>query len=383
MDLRATEPLELLVVQPTSFCNLDCRYCYVPDRDDRRVAARRMLERLRDLLRASSRLPRDRPLEILWHAGEPLAAGLSFYHMADEIFADLPADVAITRTFQTNATLITADWCRYFTSVDARVGVSIDGPRVVHDANRTYRNGRGSFEATMRGVRLLRDHGIALNALMVLTEDGLSRAEAIYDFLCEEQITNVGFNVEETEGVHARSRLSRSPEARQLFARFMRTFIDLNGRDGNRIVVRELRAALHYLARRSADPNFIPDEAESRIGRILTISRDGDIFSFSPELASGVDADPKRFSLGNVLEIGSIDEALQGETARRMQAEIDEGRRLCRSTCRYFAVCGSGSPANKFYENGTFASTETIKCVLHTQAMMDLLLDLAGERTRR
>ena len=159
----------------------------------------------------------------------------------------------MTRTFQTNATFVGPEWCQYFVETDARVGVSIDGPQDIHDANRKLRSGKGSFEGVMRGVGQFRGHKIELNGLAVLTPASLKEPKAIFEFLVQEGFANVGFNVEETEGEHTQSGLARRPETRDLYMRFMESFIKLNMSHRNPLIVREAKAVIYHLMMRSAD----------------------------------------------------------------------------------------------------------------------------------
>lgn len=371
----------LLVLQPTSFCNLDCRYCYVPDRSLKARMQVSTLQRVCLTLAKSRRFSRQKSLEVLWHAGEPLTAGIDFYVEASEAFQRNLPGIRIQQTFQTNATLINEDWCAYFLRTGALVGISLDGPQPIHDRHRKTRPGGGSFDLTMRGLEMLRRHRIQLNVLSVLNVDSLQQPRQMYEFFLSKGIRNVGFNIEETEGENLNSGLNiESPDdLRQLYLSFMQEFLERNFRDGAPIRLREFRAMTQNLIRRRSDPNFRPDEAQHHVGAIVTISRDGDVFSWSPELASGVKGDVLRFSVGNVHNVSSLDELLDGEEASVIQAEIDAGISQCRISCEYFGICGGGIPANKYYENGTFDSTETSRCRLQTQALADLLLKMAAK----
>jgi len=80
---------------------------------------------------------------------------------------------------------------------------------------------------------------------------------------------------------------------------------------------------------------------------------------------------PDTIILGNIGEVGSIDELLESDRARTIQAEIDRCIAMCRTECEYFGICGGGSPGNKFYEHGTFAATETLKCALHPRELVE------------
>jgi uncharacterized protein len=274
---------------------------------------------------------------------------------------------------------MTPDWCRHFLETGAQVGVSLDGPREIHDLQRPRRGGGDSFDRVMRGVTLLRESHIPVSALCVLTPLSLAQPKRLFDFFVSERIFSVAFNVEETEGEHRASALLRQSDhdIRSSYSTFMRYFLEENQRRGAPLRVRELQRQSQRLLARSRDQQFCADEAENHVGRIITVSRTGEVSSWSPELASGISGDPARFSLGNIATVDCVDELLDGPRARRIQAEIDEGLARCRETCDYFSVCGGGLPSNKFYENGSFSSSETLRCRLQIQALTDLLLDHA------
>ena len=105
------------------------------------------------------------------------------------------------------------------------------------------------------------------------------------------------------------------------------------------------------------------------------MGRTGTVSSWSPELASGLRGNPDRFSLGNIRD-ASIDELLETPQAQRTQAQIDAGVDMCRRQCEHFGVCGGGGPGNKFFERGTFATTETLKCVLQVQEFTEVMLSV-------
>jgi sulfatase maturation enzyme AslB (radical SAM superfamily) len=71
-----------------------------------------------------------------------------------------PADLTVAHSFQTNGTLIDEAWCAFFAEERVNVGVSVDGPKHLHDRNRLTRSGRGTFDKTIAGIRLLRRNGV-------------------------------------------------------------------------------------------------------------------------------------------------------------------------------------------------------------------------------
>ena len=380
-DLPDDHPgLRLLVVQPTALCNLDCTYCYVPDRLNARRLPIALLEHLVAAVRASHLAERSGRVTVLWHAGEPLAAGIAFFEEALGLVNEGLGDrLAVRHAIQTNGTLITDEWCRLFRRMGISIGVSLDGPEDLHDAQRKSRGGGGSFSQVMRGIERLRAHDIAVSTLSVISGTNIGHARRMFEFFVENGLTNVGFNVEETEGAHAASSLAQpdaaGAETRGRYAAFMATMLRLNRETGWPLRIREFASIAGDIERRRLDSGFAPIPPETRLGAILTMTRDGEVLSWSPELASGTPDDPNRFSLGHITSVSSIDELLSSPKARAIQHEIDRGVALCRQQCSYFGLCGGGSPANKFYEHGTFAVTDTLKCRLQVQELAEVILD--------
>src|SRR5271165_6504710 len=143
-------PINLVIVQATSFCNLDCGYCYLPDRQLRNQIPLELVTTIFDRVFESPFV--GDAFTVCWHAGEPLAMPVSFYRDAFEAversrLAHGRDQCFVTQSVQTNATLITQAWCDLFKEYCVEVGVSIDGPAAVHDAHRKYRSGHGSHAA--------------------------------------------------------------------------------------------------------------------------------------------------------------------------------------------------------------------------------------------
>ena len=118
----------MVVVQPTAFCNINCTYCYLPDRNNKHVIAQSTVTRLFSEIFATGWACPE--ITVVWHAGEPLVVPVSFYREAfDAIERMRPPSVIVKHSFQTNGMLIDAEWCRLFLDWNVGVGVSIDGPR--------------------------------------------------------------------------------------------------------------------------------------------------------------------------------------------------------------------------------------------------------------
>jgi uncharacterized protein len=363
-------PLELLVVQPTPFCNLDCSYCYLPDRTDTRRMTLETLDRALQWV-AESGLVCD-PFVLLWHAGEPLVVPVAWYEGAAEVLKRRGVGWEVTQSFQTNATLITEEWCDFFRRHRIEVGVSVDGPAFLHDRHRKTRQGRGTLDRVLNGIRLLNERAIPFKVITVLTADSLDYPDELFDFYCEHGIRAVGFNPEESEGSNARSSLQGEGTVPR-FRRFLERFLELAHSADPPLEVREFeQSASSILHARRAGPTRRTQE--NRPFGIVNVDCEGNFSTYSPELLGQESSRYGGFALGNVAT-DSLDSVLGLARFAQMDADIAAGVNLCRESCRYFPFCGGGPPGNKHFENGSFVSTETLFCRTHMKVCLDVTAD--------
>jgi uncharacterized protein len=177
-----------LLAKPTGAqCNLDCDYCFFLSKemlypDSRfRMSDEQLDAYLRQLIEAHAGAAE---VTIAWQGGEPTLMGLDFFRRSVEIARGYlePGQRAL-HTIQTNGTLLDAEWAEFFKDNDYLVGISIDGPRDIHDAYRVTKGGRGSFEKVMRGLGHLRDARVEFNALTTLHAANAGRGGEVYRFL--------------------------------------------------------------------------------------------------------------------------------------------------------------------------------------------------------
>ncbi len=362
--------IELLVVQPTPFCNIDCTYCYLPNRNEKAVISTGTLINLFSQVFASGWVQDG--LSVVWHAGEPMVLPVAFYREAFRTIERLkPSHVAIDHAFQTNGTLIDEAWCAFFAEEQVNVGVSIDGPRHVHDRSRVTRSGRGTFDRTIAGIRQLRRSGVPFHVISVLTAASMACPGEMFDFYVEEGIEEVCFNVEESEGSHV-SRSFAAADIEAAYSSFLREFWRLSAASPGRITfIREIEHAIRQIVRPN-DAAF----ANQLVEPFALTSMDwaGNVSTFSPELLGLKNAEYGDFVLGNINR-DTLLEMQDSAPLARMLRDIRAGVAMCRETCEYFSVCGGGEPVNKLAENGSFASTETRYCRLVKMRGTDLVLD--------
>lgn len=378
-------PVDLVVFQGTSGCNLDCKYCYLP-RESRRVHERMpddVLDKASALILRSSLLGQSPT--ILWHAGEPMVVGARAFEDGVAIIErNNVHGRRLSYSIQTNATLIDDEWCELFKRYNVNIGVSIDGPAFLHDRNRVGWNGRGSFARAMRGVETLRKYGLKYVAICVLTDESLDHPEEIFHFFVENGFESFGFNTEEIEGFHTSSLLFGANDgegegafARQLgrYRRFMTEITRLWMQHGGRVRVRELELITNKISNRALRRDFVPVQDVGHGLRVITVRADGALSTYSPELASGLDGDRDAFVVGHVDLLEELEDIVLNERYRALRREVSSGIRKCQEGCEYFGVCGGGWPSNKFFENGTFDCDETRSCRMHTKALCDVAME--------
>jgi len=361
----------MVVLQPTAFCNINCTYCYLPDRSNKHVMAQSTVARLFSEVFASGWASRE--IIVLWHAGEPMAAPISFYREAFATIERLrPPSVSVKHSFQTNGTLVNDEWCRLFLEWNAGIGVSIDGPREIHDRNRKTRSGKGTFDKTLAGIHCLQRNGVPFHALSVLVSDSLADPDGMLAFYESENIDKVCFNVEESEGSYV-SELFAAPrdELRTRFAAFLRRFWH-RARAGGRVAfVREIDQVVPRLFR----PEGMPTRnIQCEPLAMLNVDSLGNVSTFSPELLGMKNRGYDDFLLGNI-NINSLAEIHEACLKSALWRDIRAGVRACKAGCEYHSVCGGGSPVNKLFENGSFTGTTTSFCTLTQMVPTDLILE--------
>ncbi len=359
---------QLVIIQPTSFCNLDCKYCYLPNRALTRRISPETLEQIFKVLFASPFIGEE--LLFVWHASEPLVLSRGFYERAFQMQQRWnQKHVRITNAFQTNATLITQKWCQFFHEHDVHIGVSLDGPQPLHDANRVDRSGRGTFARAWRGIELLRANDIPYTVIAVITGSSTQQADEFWNFFAELRPQRLGLNPEEIEGVNKLSSLSKENEVHQYRAFFQRLLI-LNRQSSRPLAIREIE----NLSQLIQAPASSARSQTSTPMAILNFDCDGNFSTFAPELLTLTHPAYGDFLFGNVFK-NSLEDIYKHPTFQRVQVDIQQGVEQCEATCAYFPVCGGGFPSNKLCENGTFASTETTACRLKIKVPTYLLLE--------
>ncbi len=188
---RPAPPAFHLLAKPTgAVCNLDCSYCFFLSKEMLypgsrfRMADELLEEYLRQLIEAHATVPE---VAIAWQGGEPTLMGVEFFRRSVALANEyLQQGQRAAYTIQTNGTLLDDEWAAFFKEHDFLVGISIDGPRELHDAYRVNKGGKGSFDQVMKGLDHLRAAGVEWNALTTVHSRNGEHGRQVYRFLRDE-----------------------------------------------------------------------------------------------------------------------------------------------------------------------------------------------------
>jgi len=185
----APPSFHLLAKPSGSTCNIDCTYCFFLSKEalypheKSRMSEATLDAYIRQLLESQ----RASEVTVAWQGGEPTLMKLDFFKRSIELVEKYRRpDQVVQHTFQTNGILLDDDWCAFFKQHNFLVGLSIDGPRELHDAYRVDRRGQGTFEKVMDGWRALRRHGVEFNILCTINAANEKHGRAVYRFFRDE-----------------------------------------------------------------------------------------------------------------------------------------------------------------------------------------------------
>lgn len=352
-DTRAWSPDAVHVLaKPTgAICNLACSYCFFLDKEllyegDRFRMSDETLERFVTQLIDAHRTPQ---VTIAWQGGEPTLMGIDFYRRAIAIAeANRRPGMTFLHTLQTNGTLLDDRWCEFLAEHGFLVGISIDGPRELHDAHRVDKRGGGTFDKVMHGLRLLQRHGVDFNVLTTVNSVNADHPLEVYRFLRDEvrtewmQFIPVVERVDadgapaDLRGTHVSERSVRPDQ----LGRFLTTVFDEWVRhDVGSVFVQTFEAAASIWAGRENSGMCVFNET---CGTGIALEHNGDLHSCDHFV------DPDYF-MGNLAE-ATIDELVAAPAQHEFgMAKRDTLPQYCLD-CDVLFACHGECPKNRFVE---------------------------------
>ena len=338
-----------MLAKPTgAICNLACSYCFFLDKELLYPGSRFRMsdEVLENYIRQLIEAHRSPQVTVAWQGGEPTLMGIDFFRRAIELQEKYrKPGMTFENTMQTNGTLLDDEWCRFFKENNFLIGISIDGPRELHDACRVDKKGEGSFDKVMGGLRLLQKHGVEYNVLTTVNRANADYPLEVYRFLRDEAGTDwiqfipvVERIDEEGHTLYQKGdRVSNNSVLPEQFGSFLSHIFDEWVRnDVGRVFVQTFEAsARRWLGLPSGMCVF-----EETCGMGLALEHNGDLYSCD----HFVEPD---YLLGNIME-KEIDELAASEKQYRFgQDKRATLPQVCRD-CEVLFACQGECPKNRF-----------------------------------
>lgn len=334
-----------VLAKPTgAICNLDCHYCYFLKKEALYPNSRfRMTDEvLEAYVRQTVEGQRTAEVTLSWQGGEPTLMGLDFFRRA-VAFAERyrRPGMRITHTIQTNGTRLDGEWCRFLREHEFLVGISLDGPRELHDLYRRDKRGRGTFEATWRGLEQLRQAGVRYNILATIHAGSADRPLDVYRFFRDEagaEFVQFIPIVERDNPIGANEGTAltpRSVDGERFGAFLVAIFDEWASRDVGRVYVQMFEVTLGaYLGAASTLCIFSPT-----CGASVELEHNGDLYSCDHFVEP-------RYRLGNILQT-PLAELLASPQQRRFgRDKLTSLPGYCRG-CEVLALCWGGCPKDR------------------------------------
>jgi uncharacterized protein len=317
-----------------AICNLDCRYCFYLAKEDLYPggAFRMSDETLESYTRQYIEAQQVPEVTFAWQGGEPTLMGLPFFERAVEFQQRYAKPgVRIYNSFQTNGVPLDEDWCRFFRQHDFLIGISLDGPRALHDAYRVDKGGQPTFERVMRGVALMQQHRVEFNVLTCVHAANADHPLDVYRFLRDE----VGTQFIQFIPIVEPRDLSRSVTGEQYGAFLTAIFDEWVRRDVGRIFVQLFDVALGVWSGTRAGLCVF----EETCGAALAMEHTGDVYSCDHFVEPA-------FYLGSLERLPLVEMVESAPQQQFGQAKRDTLPRMCRD-CDVRFMCNGGCPKNR------------------------------------
>lgn len=396
--MKAGVPFSLLTKPIGAICNLDCTYCYYLEKEKlypKDENFRMSDQTLETYVRQYIETQPGKEITFAWQGGEPTLLGLDFFRRAVEFQERYRGDKTISNALQTNGTLLDDDWCRFFTEHRFLIGLSVDGPRELHDAYRVDKRRKPTFERVMRGLEFLKKHETSFNTLTVVNRRNSRQPLEVYRFLKSIGSGYLQFiPLVERNPSHAAREMGfdlglpptpgepedRSPVTEwsvraEDFGTFLTTIFDEWVRqDVGRVFVQIFDVTLgNHMGLGSALCVF-----GETCGNALAIEHNGDVFSCDHYVYPD-------YRIGNVND-GHLGEMVQSARQRKFGTDKrDTLPRFCRE-CDVRHLCHGECPKHRFIQTPdgepglNYLCPGYKKFFHHVRPSMDIMADLLRQR---
>ena len=167
-------------------CNLDCKYCFYLEKEKLYPGERQWRmsdEVLAEYVRQYIEAQPGPEVFFAWQGGEPTLLGVDFFRKAVAFHKKFAGGKTVSNALQTNGTLLDDEWCQFLAAEKFLIGLSIDGPRELHDQYRVDKGQKPTFDRVMHGLELLKQHRVDFNTLTVVNDANSKQPLEVYRFL--------------------------------------------------------------------------------------------------------------------------------------------------------------------------------------------------------
>jgi uncharacterized protein len=334
-----------VMAKPTGAkCNLECDYCFFLKKDrlypdsDFRMSDETMEAYIRQTI-DGHRVPQ---VTIAWQGGEPTLMGLDFFKRAVELEKKhARPGQRIENSFQTNGVLIDEEWCRFFHDNNFLVGLSLDGPRPLHDSYRHDKGGKSVFDKVVRAARLMQKREVEFNILCTVNAANSRKPLEVYRFFRDKlQVRYIQFipivERDNETGNQEGTRVTARTVDPEQYGRFLAEIFDeWVRRDVGVMFVTFFDAVLaSYVRGRSTVCVLSPTCGEG-----VALEHNGDLYSCDHYVEP-------RYWLGNISQT-PIAELVSSERQRRFGKDKSSTLpRYCRE-CEFLFTCHGECPKNR------------------------------------
>ncbi|MBK8175855.1 MAG: anaerobic sulfatase maturase [Rhodospirillales bacterium] len=334
-----------VLAKPTgAICNLDCRYCYFLKKEALYPDSRfRMNDDVLDAyVRQTIESHSTDEVTLSWQGGEPTLIGLDFFRRAVALAERYrKPGMTVRHTIQTNGTRLNESWCQFFREHEFLVGLSLDGPRELHDRYRVDKRGRGTFDAVWRAAQLLREHGVAFNILATVHAGNAEHPLEVYRFFRDEvgaafiQFIPIVERDNATGDNEGTALTDRSVTGEQYGAFLVAVFDEWLANDVGRVHVQIIEVTLGtFFGSASTLCIFSPT-----CGNSVALEHTGDLYSCDHFVEP-------RYLLGNITSEPMIDMVASPRQRSFGRSKLLSLPRYCRE-CDVLALCYGGCPKDR------------------------------------
>ena len=332
---QTVRPFHIMAKPVCGLCNLDCRYCYYTPKPRELYSDVKTFRMSHEVLESYTRQYLEAmPVrcEFGWQGGEPLLAGKDFFRSAVACQREFGrSGQVVSNGLQTNGTLLDDEWAEFLAENKFLVGVSLDGPPQVHDANRVDHQGRPTWHRAWAGVELLRKHEVEFNILVTLNSTNAPHAGNIYRYFVNRGIRYLQFIpiLERRPGEDEATGFSCTAE--QLGRWMLEVFEQWAERDVGRVSVRFLDDALHCILYGRSSTCVHSEKCAAA----YIVEWNGDLYACDHFVY-------KDWLIGNIMDTPMVD-LVKSPRLEEFAALKTDLPAACRD-CEYLRFCWGGCP---------------------------------------